>query len=239
MRPEELINETSLRRKPITLGGDILLLLGLSLPSFLVVFLGVLLAIKVHPDNPLTILEYLDLFGVFVNLLVTLWLVVRLFVYDTEMAQLRAHSHMTYSRMLPVAIVSALVIALASLCAALTVNKADVQGHAIAISLTLISAFWMSFSLWVLVKDGSSVPLAHDAKNWAFRYDLPATLAYLVITLFIFSRLGWKFSVRTDDAALDSLHNFLSGAVSLHLSLSGWTFLLDNLDLLRSEERVS
>jgi hypothetical protein len=233
------MNETGPPRNPLTPGGDVLLLLGLSLPSFLVVFLGVLLAIKGHPDNPLSTLEYLDLFGVFVNLLVTLWLVVRLFVYDAEMAKLRAHNHLTYSRMMPVAIVSALVIALASLCAALTVNKADVQGHAIAISLTLISAFWMSFSLWYLVKNGSSAPLAKDAGNWAFRYDLPATLAYLAITLFIFNRLGWRFSVRTDDVALDSLHNFLSGAVALHLSLSGWTFLLDNFDLLRAKEGVN
>ena len=199
-----------MQHKSISLAGDLTLLLAISIPSFLCVFFGAIFAVKGHPDHPLTTLEYLDLFGVFFNLLANLWVLIRLVVYNEEVAGLSARDHRAYALILNIAVVTTITSVVASFCAALTVRAPDVQGHAVAISFIFLSNFWQSFSIWSIAVGKGSNSLAAMAKDWAFRYDLPATIAYLFITLFLFSRLGWQFSMRTDDASLEPLHSFLS-----------------------------
>jgi uncharacterized membrane protein YfcA len=222
--------------KRLSIVGDFTLLFALSIPSFLCVFFGALFAIEGPSNNALTTLEYLDLFGVFFNLLVNLWALIRLIVYNDDVAHLSAKEHRAYASILIIGIVTTITSVIASFCAALTVRSPDVQGHAIAISFIFLSNFWQSFTIWSIAVRTASESLARTAKDWAFRYDLPATTAYLLITIFLFSRLGWKFSTKTDDAALEQLHSFLSGAVALHLSLSAWSFMLDNVALIRQPE---
>jgi hypothetical protein len=121
-----------------------------------------------------------------------------------------------------------------SFFAALLVDRSDVQGHTLAVALIFLLSLWQSAMIWNITRrrDGAAaLKLRALAKDWALRYDLPDTLAYLLIGLLLFYKFSWQMGGAPD--SLEVLHGFVTGAVALHLSLSAWTFLLDNLDVIR------
>jgi hypothetical protein len=219
-------SEALMRRLPFILTSAI--------PSFGAVGLGGFLAYRQHASQPFTFLNYLDLVGVFFNLSISSLSYLQLINsnenfdnfkrdFPNAAAWISLSSYLTF-----------IAVLFVSFCAALLIDKSDLQGHTLAIALIFLLSLWQSTVIWNITRrraGAASIRLRELARDWTLRYDLPDTLAYLLIALILFYKFSWQVGGEPD--SLEVLHGFVTGAVSLHLSLSAWTFLLDNLDVIR------
>jgi hypothetical protein len=179
-------------------------------------------------------LNYLDLVGVFFNLSISSLSYLQLINSNADFDSFKRDNSRAAVLISLCSWFTFVAVLFVSFFAALLVDKSDVQGHALAVALIFLLSLWQSTVIWNITRRGdgaAAVRLRGLAKDWALRYDLPDTLAYLLIGLLLFYKFSWQLGGAPD--SLDVLHGFVTGAVALHLSLSAWTFLLDNLDVIR------
>jgi len=211
----------------------ILVIVASTVPALGLVILGGLLAHQQHPRQPFTLLNFLDLGGVFLNLAISSVSYLQLIISNNAFDDFKRDHHEAAAVISIISYVTLVAVLCASFCAAILVDKSDLQGHALAVTLVFLASLWQSGLTWTITrhKTGDAArALSILAKGWALRFDLPDALAYVFISLFLFYSFAWR--IGGEPEALDVLHGFVTGAVSFHLSLSAWTFLLEYRDVL-------
>jgi hypothetical protein len=206
---------------------------GLSLIALVVVVFGGFLATMQHPEHgDLTKMQVLDLLGVFVNVVATAWSFVWFTGGNTALGKLKEVNEEKGMSIFWFSFFTLFAVIGASFCAAVTIDPSDVPGHSLAVFLAVYFALMQSAYIWRTCA-GSSHELSELGKEWALRFDLPASIAYLIVTLFLLVELHGRLTVDRVDGHVELLHGFLSGAVAFHLTVSAVTFMLANLRLIR------